>query len=107
MDRDQTFALALPMNPGRTALLVVDTQRAFVEAGEAMEVPPARDVVPRIQELVAAFRERRRPVVFTECTYSPAAPLLVGELHPEHRPAVPGAPTGFGRPWRAGSRPWW
>jgi nicotinamidase-related amidase len=25
-------------------------------------------------------------------------PLLVGDLHPEHRPAVPGAPTGFGRP---------
>jgi len=98
MDRDKAFARALPLEPGLTALLVVDMQRAFVEAGQAMEVPPARDFVPRIQELVAAFRERRLPVVFTEFTYSPAAPLLVGELHPEHRPAVPGAPTGFGRP---------
>jgi nicotinamidase-related amidase len=24
--------------------------------------------------------------------------LLVGDLHPEHRPAVPGAPRGFGHP---------
>jgi len=98
VDRDDAFRSALPLEPARTALLVVDMQRAFVEPGEAMEVPPARDVVPRIQQLIGVFREKRRPVVFTEFTYSPAAPLLVGELHPEHRPALPGAPTGFGRP---------
>jgi len=78
--------------------VVVDMQRAFVEEGQAMEVPPAREVVPRIQALVEIFREKRLPVVFTEFTYSPAAPLLVGTLHPEHRPAEPGQPTGFGRP---------
>jgi nicotinamidase-related amidase len=98
VDRDDAFRNAIPLEPGRTALLVVDMQRAFVERGQAMEVPPAREIVPRIQELVAIFREHRLPVVFTEFTYSPAAPLLVGELHPEHRPAVPGTPTGFGRP---------
>ncbi|HXI21245.1 MAG TPA: isochorismatase family cysteine hydrolase [Gemmatimonadales bacterium] len=98
MDRDEAFRRALPLEAGRTALLVVDMQRAFVEAGQAMEVPPARQVVPRIQELLAIFREKGLPVAFTEFTYSPAAPLLVGELHPEHRPALPGAPTGFGLP---------
>lgn len=98
MHRDETFRRALPLVPGRTALVVVDMQRAFVEAGQALEVPAARDVVPRIQELLAIFREKGLPIVFTEFTYSPAAPLLVGELHPEHRPAVPGAPTGFGFP---------
>lgn len=98
MPRDEIFSTALPLDPARTALLVVDMQRAFVEPGQAMEVPPARDLIPRIQELVGIFREHGLPVVFTEFTYSPAAPLLVGELHPEHRPAVPGAPTGFGRP---------
>jgi nicotinamidase-related amidase len=97
-DRDDAFRQALPLDPARTALLVVDMQRAFVEPGQAMEVPPAREVVPRIQELIAVFRAMRLPVVFTEFTYTPAAPLLVGELHPEHRPAAPGAPTGFGRP---------
>ncbi|HXA98424.1 MAG TPA: isochorismatase family cysteine hydrolase [Candidatus Dormibacteraeota bacterium] len=98
MDREDAFRRALPLEPGRTALLVVDMQRAFVEPGQAMEVPPAREVVPRIQELLAIFREKGLPVVFTEFTYSPAAPLLVGELHPEHRPAAAGAATGFGRP---------
>jgi nicotinamidase-related amidase len=97
-DRDDAFRSALPLEPGRTALLVVDMQRAFVEPGQAMEVPPARDVVPRIQELIGIFREKGLPVVFTEFTYSPAAPLLVGELHPEHRPAALGAPTGLGLP---------
>ena len=98
MTRDDLFRAVLPLDPGRTALLVVDMQRAFVDAGQAMEVPPARDVVPRIQELLGIFREKALPVVFTEFTYTPAAPLLVGELHPEHRPAAPGAPTGFDHP---------
>jgi ureidoacrylate peracid hydrolase len=98
MHRDELFRSALPLDPTRTALLVVDMQRAFLEPGQAMEVPPARDVIPRIQELIGIFRERGLPVVFTEFTYSPAAPLLVGELHPEHRPAAPGASTGFGLP---------
>jgi ureidoacrylate peracid hydrolase len=98
VDRRQAFERAIRIEPGRTALLVVDMQRAFVEAGQAMEVPPARDVVPRIRELLAAFRGAALPVVFTEFTYSPSAPLLVGELHPEHRPAVAGAPVGFGHP---------
>jgi len=81
-----------------SALLVVDMQHAFVDPGQAMEVPPARAVVPRIQDLIAAFRAHGRPVIFTEFVYSEAAPLLVGELHPEHRRAAPGAPTGHGRP---------
>ncbi|HMB87146.1 MAG TPA: isochorismatase family cysteine hydrolase [Methylomirabilota bacterium] len=96
--RDELFRTTLPLDPGRTALLVVDMQRGFVEEGQAMEVPPAREALPRIQELVGIFREKGLPVVFTEFTYSPAAPLLVGQLHPEHRRAAPGAATGFGRP---------
>jgi nicotinamidase-related amidase len=98
VDRDEAFRNALPLERGRTALLVVDMQRAFVDPGQAMEVPAAREVVPRIQALLAIFRDKRLPVIFTEFTYSPAAPLLVGELHPEHRPTTPGEPTGFGRP---------
>lgn len=97
-DRREAFERAIPLVPGRTALLVVDMQRAFLEPGEAMEVPPARDVVPRIGELIAIFRDKGLPVVFTRFTYSAEAPLLVGELHPEHRPATPGAPVGLGLP---------
>ncbi|HEU5319295.1 MAG TPA: isochorismatase family cysteine hydrolase [Methylomirabilota bacterium] len=98
MTRAETFARVVRLEPGRTALLVVDMQRGFVEPGEAMEVPPAREMVPTLARLVGAFRAKGLPVAFTEFTYSPAAPLLVGELHPEHLPAPPGARRGFGLP---------
>jgi nicotinamidase-related amidase len=98
VDRRAAFAQALALVPGRTALLVVDMQRAFLDPGEAMEVPPAREMVPRLQELVDLFRRQGLPVVFTEFVYAESAPLLVGELHPEHRRAAPAAPRGFGLP---------
>jgi ureidoacrylate peracid hydrolase len=98
MDRRETFDRVLALEPGRTALLVVDMQGGFVDPGEAMEVSPARACVPVIRGLLDAFRDRRLPVVFTAFVYSPDVPLLVGELHPEHKPAAPGAPRGFGTP---------
>lgn len=98
MDRNQTFDRALRLEPGRTALLVIDMQRGFLDPGEAMEVPPAREIIPRIQALVTLFREKRLPVVFTEFVYSQTLPLLVGELNPEHKRALPGGPRGFGVP---------
>ncbi len=90
--------MALKLQPGKTALLVVDMQRGFLDPGEAMEVPPAREIIPRIRTLIDLFREKRLPVLFTEFTYTERAPLLVGELHPEHRRAAPGEPRGFGMP---------
>ena len=97
-DRRETFERELAPEPGRTALVVVDMQRGFLDPGEAMEVPPARKTVPVLQTLLELFRARRMPVAFTEFVYSESAPLLVGRLHPEHRPAKPGAPRGFGLP---------
>jgi ureidoacrylate peracid hydrolase len=97
-DRSEVFDRVLAPEPGRTALVVVDMQRGFVDPGEAMEVPPAREMVPRVRALVDAFRAQRLPVVFTEFVYSERAPLLVGRLHPEHRRAAPDAPRGFGMP---------
>jgi nicotinamidase-related amidase len=98
MDRTEAFEEALKLQPGKTALLVVDMQRAFLDPGEAMEVPSARDIVPQIQALLDLFRDKGLPVVFTEFTYSEAVPVLIGLLHPEHRRAAPGAPRGFGKP---------
>ena len=98
MDRNQTFDQVLRLAPGRTALLVIDMQRGFLDPGEAMEVPPAREIIPRIQALLGLFREKRLPVIFTEFLYSERVPLLVGDLHPEHRRARSGVPRGFGLP---------
>ena len=98
MDRTSAFEATLKLVPGKTALLVVDMQRAFLDPGEAMEVPAARTIVPQIQSLLALFRGQSLPVVFTEFTYAETTPLLVGQLHPEHRRAAADAPRGFGRP---------
>ncbi len=97
-DRRETFERVLTLDRGHTALLIVDMQHGFLDPGEALEVPPAREIVPALQRLLEAFRTRGLPVAFSEFVYSPTVPLLVGELHPEHKPAVPGAPTGFARP---------
>jgi biuret amidohydrolase len=97
-DRRETFERELSLEPGRTALVVVDMQRGFLDPGEAMEVPPARETVGAIQALLQLFRTRRMPVVFTEFVYSESAPLLVGRLHPEHQPAKPRGARGFGLP---------
>lgn len=98
MDRRPTFERVLRLEAGKTALLVIDMQRAFLDPGEPMEVPQAREIIPNIQHLLELFRERRLPVVFTEFLYSEKLPLLVGELHPEHKRARPGEARGFGVP---------
>src|SRR5947209_9860395 len=85
--------------PGRTALLVIDMQRGFLDPGAALEVPPGRAIIPNLQLLVAACRQHQLPVIFTEFVYATAVPCLRGDpFGPEHLPARPGQPTGFGLP---------
>jgi nicotinamidase-related amidase len=87
------------LQPGRTALLVVDMQRGFLQAGAALEVPPGRAIIPALQQLIETCRRHRVPVIFTGFVYSPAVPCLRGDpFGPEHLPARPGEPTGLGLP---------
>ncbi|HZM33564.1 MAG TPA: isochorismatase family cysteine hydrolase [Burkholderiales bacterium] len=48
----------------RTALLVIDMQNAFVAPGAPIEVPAAREIVPAINRLAGALRERGVPVIW-------------------------------------------
>jgi ureidoacrylate peracid hydrolase len=87
------------LQPGRTALLVVDMQRGFLEPGAALEVPPGRAIIPNLQRLVAACRRQGVPVVFTQFIYSTAVPCLRGHpFGPEHLPFRCGVLPGFGFP---------
>ena len=47
---------------GRAALLIIDMQNDFVLDGKPLKVAHARRVVPQIQSVLAAFRERGLPV---------------------------------------------
>jgi ureidoacrylate peracid hydrolase len=87
------------LEPGRTALLVIDMQRGFLEPGAALEVPAGRDIIPNLRRLIAASRRKGVPVIFTQFVYSTAVPCLRGDpFGPEHLPARPGRPTGLGLP---------
>ena len=84
---------------GRTALLVIDMQRGFLEPGAALEVPQGRQIVPNVQRLIELCRTMAIPVMHTQFVYATAIPCLRGDpFGPEHLPAGPGSTPGFGRP---------
>ena len=60
----------------RSALIVVDMQNDFVRVGAPLEVPDARETIEVNQELLAWFRERHRPVVFTRFVAGPEPTLM-------------------------------
>lgn len=59
------------LEPSKTALFVVDMQKAFVAEGAAAEVPIAREIVPNINKLIKATRETGGKVVWIVSTYGP------------------------------------
>lgn len=62
------FHLFDRIDPARTALVVIDMQRAFLDPGAAMEVPRARDIVLGVNRLAAAARAAGVPVVWVRMT---------------------------------------
>src|SRR5271169_1504035 len=48
------------------ALVVVDMQNDFVRIGAPLEVPKARDTINAHIQLLAAFRSRNLPVIYTK-----------------------------------------
>ncbi|MBE9181444.1 cysteine hydrolase [Oculatella sp. LEGE 06141] len=53
------------IHPSNTALLVIDMERDFVDAGAVQETPGGRDLVPIINRLIAWARPHSIPVIFT------------------------------------------
>ena len=48
--------------PGKTALMVIDMQRGFIDEGASLEVAGARDIIPNISNLIDACRAQGAPV---------------------------------------------
>ena len=87
------------MIPERTALIVSDMQISFMHPDASLAVKQAWDIVPTIKKLLDFCRENSILVVFTEYIAQPELPCLrVDPFGPEHLPAIPGEPTGWGRP---------
>lgn len=87
------------MERARTALLVIDMQRSFMDPQSSLYVPTAAQILPPIKGLVEFCRGARVPVIFTEFTSAPEVPNLRKDpFGPEHLVPRPGQPTGWGMP---------
>jgi ureidoacrylate peracid hydrolase len=53
------------IDPGKTAMIVVDMQNDFVAAGAPMETPAARAMVPRLAEALTLSRDAGIRVIYT------------------------------------------
>jgi ureidoacrylate peracid hydrolase len=84
---------------GRTALLVVDMQRSFMDPKASLCVPTSWDILPVVKQMVDFCRSIDIPVIFTEFVASPQAQhLCIDPFGPECLTPEPGQPTGWGLP---------
>jgi len=59
--------VGVPVTPAaKTAFVVVDMQNYFMAPGQQVEIPTAREIVPNINRLAAALRERGGLVVWIQ-----------------------------------------
>ena len=57
------------INPAKTALIVIDMQKYFLEPGMAAEVPTAREIVPNINKIAASLRAAGGQVAWVVTTF--------------------------------------
>jgi nicotinamidase-related amidase len=76
------------------ALIIVDMQNDFVRVGAPLEVPDARQTIDPHKQLLAAFRLRKLPVIYTKFISMPEEyPLIrcgIGHLSAGLRPNAVG-----------------
>jgi nicotinamidase-related amidase len=79
--------------PGRTALVNVDMQGAFLAEDQIYGNAHGRDIVGRVNALSAAMRAAGAPVIWTQQTYTSEPPLAPPEW--QYDPARPGVADGM------------
>ena len=55
-----------PLDPARTAVVVIDMQRDFLDPGAPVATPGGLALIPRINRLTARARALGMPVIFTQ-----------------------------------------
>jgi|GEM_PF-1435805 len=61
---ERPFPVNEKINGKKTALLIIDLQKCFVDKGAAIEVPDAKIIIPRINKLSAKIREFQGTVIY-------------------------------------------
>ena len=71
------------VRPESTALIVIDMQNAFVHEEGVYQSPGAREMIPRMERLIAFAREHGMPVVWTQSDHSaPYGGILLRKFPP-------------------------
>lgn len=90
--------------PGRSALLIIDMQKYFLESTSHAYIPSAEVILPGVKELISIYSKKNLPVIFTlhsnteENAYVMGKwwPKLLREGSPEsHLPAELDLPGGI------------
>ncbi len=81
------------LEPGRTALVNIDLQNAFLAEDQIYGNAHARDIVPRVNALSRAMRAAGAPVIWTRQTYTAEAPWAPADW--QYDPARPGVAAGM------------
>ena len=61
-------------SPERSALLVIDMQRYFLERDSHAFIPAATEIIGNVESIIEAYRRRDLPVIFTRHANSRGAP---------------------------------
>jgi ureidoacrylate peracid hydrolase len=61
----------MKLNPDKCALIVIDMQKFFLEPQSPTFTCGGVAILPTIKRLIAAFRERGRPVIYTKHVHHP------------------------------------
>ena len=77
-----------PIDPSRTAHVIIDMQNGFMEEGAPVEVPMARDIVGNINRVSAAMRKAGGLNVFVRFTTPPEGSPSWSNFHVRMGPAA-------------------
>lgn len=61
----------LTLNTGKSALLVIDMQKHFLDPDSPAFTEGGPAVIPNVKRLIAAFRKANRPVIYTKHVHHP------------------------------------
>src|SRR4030066_2501906 len=61
----------MQLNPSKSALLVIDMQRFFLDPASPTFTCGGLAILPGLRQLVTAFREAGRPVIYTRHVHHP------------------------------------
>lgn len=60
-----SYSFISELDIGKSALIVIDMQRYFMDEKSHAFVPEGKKMIPRIQAIIKKYHEAKRPVIFT------------------------------------------